>query len=148
MFLGYASGRRATLIHRRLYLPRHGVEDPSWAKHRWRCGVPPARTFQTQPQLAAAADAAHTRGAPCPSGTGRGGPTAPSAWQRPPLPGGRLDPLSLYALRVVASRHQLLGPDVWLLLRRHPDTRVLKTYLAHGPADLSLDTLVWLAGMR
>ena len=35
-----------------------------------------------------------------------------------------------------------------MYLRRHPDTHVLKTYLAHGPADLPLDTLVWLKGMR
>ena len=41
-----ASARGATRIPRRLYLPRHGVEDPAWAERRRRCGVPPARTFQ------------------------------------------------------------------------------------------------------
>ena len=52
------------------------------------------------------------------------------------------------ALRVVASRRPWPEPDVGRLLRRHLDTHVLKTYLAHGPADLPLDTLVGRAGMR
>lgn len=35
-----------------------------------------------------------------------------------------------------------------MLVRRHPGTHALKTYLCHGPADLPLDTRVWLTGMR
>ncbi len=54
VFLSYASDRGATLIHRQLYLPPHGVEDPAWADRRPRCGVPPDPIFQTKPQLAAA----------------------------------------------------------------------------------------------
>ena len=43
VFLGYASVRGGTLIHRRLYLPRHGVEDPAWAerRRRWSWGTWP-----------------------------------------------------------------------------------------------------------
>ena len=73
-----------------------------------------------------------------------------SAWQRCLIKAGSQGPLwaDCAALRVRASRRRQPGPAVWLFLRRHPDTHVLKTYLAHGPADLPLDTLVWLAGMR
>ncbi len=74
-------------------------------------------------------------------------PLPPSAWQRRPMKIGRQGPLyaDFAALRVVASRRQLPGPDVWRLLRRHPDTHTLKTYLGHGPAHRVLDDLVWLA---
>ena len=50
--------------------------------------------------------------------------------------------------RVVARRGLCPGPDVWLLLRRNPATDELKCYLSHGPADLTPDRLVWLAGLR
>ena len=210
IFLGYASARGATLIHRRLYLPRHWVEDPAWAERRRRCGVPVDRTFQTKPQLAAAlvadvmAEAClPVRWVTCNEGYGQDpafldglaalglgylaevpqttrvwlsppvpgrlsapgrppeGPRAvavrdvvaqvpASAWQRCPITAGSQGPLwaDCAALRVRASRRRQPGPAVWLFLRRHPDTHVLKTYLAHGSADLPLDTLVWLAGMR
>ena len=39
------------------------------------------------------------------------------------------------ALRVVAVRDALPGPDVWLVLRRHVETQELKTYLCNAPID-------------
>ena len=51
-------------------------------------------------------------------------------------------------LRVAARRGPEPGPDVWLLLRRHPATDELKCYLGHGPAEMPAERLVWLAGLR
>ena len=52
------------------------------------------------------------------------------------------------ALRVVAVRDTLPGPDVWLVLRRHIDTGELKTYLCNAPVDTVLEKLVHMSGMR
>jgi len=52
------------------------------------------------------------------------------------------------ALRVIAVREGLPGPEVWLVVRRNPLTGELKTYLSNAPGDLALATLVRLSGMR
>ena len=52
------------------------------------------------------------------------------------------------AMRVVAVRDGLPGPEVWLVLRRQLDTGELKTYLCNAPATTSLETLARLSGMR
>ncbi len=52
------------------------------------------------------------------------------------------------ALRVVAVRDGLPGPEVWLLLRRSRETGELKTYLSNAPAGAPRATLVRLSGMR
>ena len=52
------------------------------------------------------------------------------------------------ALRVVAVRDTLPGPEVWLVLRRHGETQALKSYLCHAPVDTALETLVHMSGMR
>jgi SRSO17 transposase len=51
-------------------------------------------------------------------------------------------------LRVVAVRHGLPGPEVWLVLRRNVSSGELKTYLSNAPAETALPTLVRLSGMR
>lgn len=51
VFVGYASGHGATLVHRGLYLPAEWLADPAWAARRTRCGVPAARSFWTRPQI-------------------------------------------------------------------------------------------------
>jgi len=51
VFLGYASRKGYTLLHRRLYLPKEWVEDKAYAKRRQKCGVPTEITFQTKPTL-------------------------------------------------------------------------------------------------
>lgn len=51
--------------------------------------------------------------------------------------------------RVVAVRHGLPGPEVWLILRRSlGEEPELKTYLSQAPADTPRTELVRVAGMR
>ncbi len=51
--------------------------------------------------------------------------------------------------RVVESRDQLPGPDVWLLARRSlSDPKQVAYYLAYAPATISLATLVSVASSR
>jgi SRSO17 transposase len=51
--------------------------------------------------------------------------------------------------RVVESRDQLPGPDVWLLARRSlSDPKQLAYYLAYAPARTSVETLVRIASSR
>ena len=73
-----------------------------------------------------------------------------SAWQRLTLQQGSHGPLQaeFCARRVVAVREGLPGPEVWLLLRRHPRHHELKTYLCHAPAAMPLAALAHLAGRR
>ncbi len=53
------------------------------------------------------------------------------------------------ALRVVASRDQLPGPEQWGLLRRTLGEKpVLQYYLSNAPEDLPLSERVWVSGMR
>ena len=54
VFLAYASQHGATLLDRRLYLPREWVEDAAFAERRAQCGVPDAIVFQTKLELAVA----------------------------------------------------------------------------------------------
>ena len=74
----------------------------------------------------------------------------PAAWTRCQLQAGSRGGLRAHcaALRVVAVRESLPGPDVWLLLRRHRRTGVLKTFLSHAPADCPLPELVRLTAYR
>ena len=75
---------------------------------------------------------------------------AADAWTRHTIKEGSKGPLvaDFACLRVVAVRDSLPGPDVWLVFRRNLDTGELKFYLSNAPADTSLQTLVWLSGMR
>jgi len=73
-----------------------------------------------------------------------------AAWTRQTIKEGSQGPMvaEFAAIRVVAVRDTLPGPDVWLVLRRHLETGELKTYLCHAPVDTSLETLVHMSGMR
>ena len=51
VFLGYASHKGRTLLHRRLYMPEEWLADKAYAKRRQKCGVPLDLAFQTKPQL-------------------------------------------------------------------------------------------------
>ncbi|MGH8057631.1 MAG: hypothetical protein ACREOH_10425, partial [Candidatus Entotheonellia bacterium] len=71
-------------------------------------------------------------------------------WSRQTINEGSKGPLvaDMAALRVIAVRGGLPGPEVWLVLRRNVLTGELKTYLSNAPADTLLATLVRLSGMR
>jgi len=71
-------------------------------------------------------------------------------WSRQTIKEGSKGPLvaDFAALRVVAVREGLPGPEVWCVLRRNVQTRELKSSLSHAPADRGLAELVRLSGMR
>ncbi len=73
-----------------------------------------------------------------------------TAWSRQLIKEGSNGPIAAdcAARRVAAARDGRPGPDVWLILRRNPETGELKTYLSNAPADTPLATLVRLSGMR
>jgi len=52
------------------------------------------------------------------------------------------------AIRVVAVRATVPGPEVWVVLRRHGETGELKSSLCHAPVDTALEKLVHMSGMR
>jgi SRSO17 transposase len=72
------------------------------------------------------------------------------AWARQTIKEGSQGPMvaEFAALRVVAVRDTLPGPDVWLVLRRHIATGELKTSLCNAPVDTVLEKLVQMSGMR
>jgi SRSO17 transposase len=74
----------------------------------------------------------------------------PNQWQRCVIKEGSKGPMvaDFWAMRVVAVRDALPGPEVWLVLRRQIDTGELKTYLCNAPGSTWLETLARLSGMR
>ena len=73
-----------------------------------------------------------------------------SRWSRQIMKAGSQGPIvaDVVAVRVVAVRAGLPGPEGWLILRRHVLTGELKTSLSNAPAETPLPTLVRLSGMR
>ena len=118
----------------RVWLARPATSIPPWSGR----GRPPTRV-----QVVAAAPAPQTvaeLAAALPA----------SAWSRQLIKEGSKGPLvaDCAALRVVAVRDGLPGPDVWLVLRRNGETGELKTYLSNAPTDTPLAELVRVSGMR
>ncbi len=118
----------------RVWRDRPATAVPAWSGRgrkptRARL-VDPAATTQTVAALAAALPAA--------------------AWSPHVIKEGSKGPIAadFALLRVVAGRDGLPGPDVWLILRRNPETGELKTYLSNAAADTPPPTLVRLSGMR
>ena len=72
------------------------------------------------------------------------------AWTRQTIKEGSQGPMvaEFAAIRVVAVRATLPGPEVWLVLRRHVETGELKSYLCNAPVDTALEKLVHMSGMR
>jgi len=72
------------------------------------------------------------------------------AWTRQTIKEGSQGPMvaEFATRRVVAVRDALPGPEVWVVLRRHVETRELKIYLCNAPADTALETCVRMSGMR
>jgi SRSO17 transposase len=74
-----------------------------------------------------------------------------SAWKRLGVMEGEKGMITYHwaRVRVVESRDQLPGPEVWLLARRSlSDPKHLAYYLAYAPARTSLETLVRVASTR
>jgi SRSO17 transposase len=71
-------------------------------------------------------------------------------WSRQTMKEGSKGPLvaDCAAVRVIAMREGVPGPEVWLVLRRNTQTGELKTYVSNAPVDTPLATLVRLSGMR
>jgi len=73
-----------------------------------------------------------------------------AAWSLRVIKEGSKGPIAAdFALRrAVAVRDGRPGPDVWLVLRRNPETGELKAYLSNAPAETPQAALVRLSGMR
>jgi SRSO17 transposase len=73
-----------------------------------------------------------------------------SRWSRQTIKEGSKGPIGAdcVAVRVVAVRDGLPGPEGWLILRRHVLPGELKTSLSNASADTALPTLVRLSGRR
>ena len=74
----------------------------------------------------------------------------PDQWQRRLIKEGSKGPMvaDLWAMRVVAVRDGLPGPEVWVVLRRQLETGELKSYVCNAPDTTSIETLARLSGMR
>jgi len=72
------------------------------------------------------------------------------AWTRQTIKEGRQGPMGTEcaAIRVVAVRATVPGPEVWGVLRRHGETGALKSSRCHAPGDTALEKLVHMSGMR
>lgn len=72
------------------------------------------------------------------------------SWVRRTIKEGSKGPLVAHfaALRVIAVRESLPGPEVWVVLRRNVLTGELQVYLCNAPATTPLAPLVRLSGMR
>jgi SRSO17 transposase len=77
-----------------------------------------------------------------------------AAWQPYRILEGRKGPLvaELAALRVIAVRERLPGPEVWLVLRRQVvepgEEGEVKYYLSNAPATTEVGEFAWASGMR
>src|SRR5713226_4017246 len=116
-----------------------------WAE-RPAIHIPPWRGRGRRPQrerLVEGAPEAHTV-------LGMASALPAEAWTRQTITEGSQGPMvaECAALRVVAVRDTLPGPDVWLVLRRPSETGELKTYLSNAPVDITLEKLVQMSGMR
>lgn len=74
----------------------------------------------------------------------------PTQGQRRWIKEGSKGPMAadFWALRVVAVRDGMPGPEVWLVLRRQLETGELKTYLCNAPPQISLAIWARISGMR
>jgi SRSO17 transposase len=74
-----------------------------------------------------------------------------SAWKRLAVVEGEKGPIEYHwaRKRVVESRDQLPGPDIWLLARRSiSDPKQIAYYLAYAPAKSSLASVAFVASQR
>lgn len=73
------------------------------------------------------------------------------AWSRATIKEGSKGPIvcDFACLRLIESRANLPGPEVWLIIRRNlDDPSVIKFYFSNAPAETPLIEFVRLSGMR
>lgn len=73
------------------------------------------------------------------------------AWKRATIKEGSKGPIvcDFAFLRITESRGDLPGPQVWLVIRRNlDDPNEIKFYFSNAPADIPLQDLVRISGMR
>jgi SRSO17 transposase len=75
---------------------------------------------------------------------------SPDSWTTHIVKEGEKGPIvcEFASIRVVTRRDKLPGPDNWLIVRRNRHTGEVKYYLSNAPLDTSIETFVWLSGMR
>jgi SRSO17 transposase len=74
-----------------------------------------------------------------------------AAWMRATIKEGSQGPLvcDFAFLRVVEARHNLPGPELWLVIRRNvTDPTVIKFYFSNAPVHTPLSEFVRLSGLR
>lgn len=71
-------------------------------------------------------------------------------WQRMTLKEGSKGPMvgDFVFLRVIESRNQLPGEEVWLVVRRCADSGELKYFVSNAPLETDKDELCRVSGMR
>jgi SRSO17 transposase len=75
----------------------------------------------------------------------------PEAWSKATIKEGSKGPIvcNFAFLRLVESRANLPGPEVWLIIRRNlDDPKVVKFYFSNAPAETPLIEFVRISGMR
>ena len=72
------------------------------------------------------------------------------AWARHRVPGNSRGPehADFAIRRVVALRGRLPGPEIWLVLRRPPETDPVRVFLCHAPRSIPSARLAYLTGAR
>jgi SRSO17 transposase len=73
------------------------------------------------------------------------------AWRRATIKEGSKGPIvcDFAFLRLIESRANLPGPEVWLIIRRNlDDPTVVKFYFSNAPAEIPLIEFVRISGMR
>jgi len=79
-------------------------------------------------------------------------PTIPAAaWSKATIKEGSKGPIVCHFafLRLIESRANLPGPEVWLIIRRNlEDPSVIKFYFSNAPVETPLIELVRISGMR
>lgn len=75
---------------------------------------------------------------------------AADAWERHVVGAGTKGPriATAHVQRVQAQRNGQAGPDVWLILRRDPESGEPKAFLSNAPATLTPTRLITVSGMR
>ena len=73
------------------------------------------------------------------------------SWSRATIKEGSKGPIvcDFAFLRIIQSRNNLPGPEVWLIIRRNvEDSAVIKFYFSNAPTDTPLIEFVRISGMR